>query len=269
VEADPTTEDLDRIEAAVDDGTTDLRALGFWTLLGRIKRDRVLIDRHADQAGRIDAKVFHVRVKRRLPVWAGTLLLLTGIAVGALAVVLAFDSGTAWVKGLALILATGIWSLCVHGPAHYLTGRLLDMRFTDYFLGGPPPPRPGLKTELSSYLRVDPASRAWFHASGAIATKLAPFVALAFWPGSGAPWWAAVALAALGVLQIVTDLTLSVKSSDWKRFLRERAVARSFEPPPPPPEPYVYSTEEPTGSSGDRAERPAGDEDHASATLRT
>ncbi len=38
------------------------------------------------------------------------------------------------------------------------------------------------------------------HASGAIATKLAPFLALAFWPGSGAPWWSAAALIAIGVI---------------------------------------------------------------------
>jgi hypothetical protein len=65
------------------------------------------------------------------------------------------------------------------------------------------------------------------HASGAIATKLAPFLALVFWPGSGARWWSAVALIAIGLLQIGTDLAFSVKSSDWKKFRRERAIARA------------------------------------------
>jgi hypothetical protein len=64
------------------------------------------------------------------------------------------------------------------------------------------------------------------HASGALATKLAPFVTLAFWPASGAPWWAAVALTALGALQILTDVLFSTKTSDWKKFRRERAIAR-------------------------------------------
>ena len=64
------------------------------------------------------------------------------------------------------------------------------------------------------------------HASGAIATKLAPFVALAFWPASDAPWWSAAALVALGVLQIVTDILFSVRSSDWKKVKRERRIAR-------------------------------------------
>ena len=226
---------LDAIEAAVKGGSDDLSALGFWALLAEVKRDRLLIDEHAAQIGRIDTAAFHARVRRRVPVWVGNLLLVAGIAVGAGFVALAFVSGTAWIKGLSLVLAAGIWALCVHGPAHYVTGRVFDMRFTDYFLGGPPPPRPGLKTDLGSYLRVDAASRAWFHASGAIATKLAPFIALAFWPGSGAPWWSAMILLLLGVAQIITDLTLSVKSSDWKKFLRERAVARSLEPAPSVP----------------------------------
>ena len=115
----------------------------------------------------------------------------------------------------------------MHSPTHWLVGYLIGIRWTDYFLGGPPPPRPGLKSDYGTYLRADPDSRAWMHASGAIATKLAPFVALAFWPGSGAPGWAAAVLIALGVLQIVTDLTLSTKSSDWKKFSREKGVARA------------------------------------------
>ncbi|MGH2672467.1 MAG: hypothetical protein ACRDHC_05785, partial [Actinomycetota bacterium] len=64
------------------------------------------------------------------------------------------------------------------------------------------------------------------HASGAIATKLAPFVALAFWPSTVAPVWAAWALIALGVLQIATDIVFSVRRSDWKRVRRELRVAR-------------------------------------------
>jgi hypothetical protein len=66
------------------------------------------------------------------------------------------------------------------------------------------------------------------HASGAIATKLSPFVALAFWPGTSAPWWSAAGLLLLGVLQIVTDIVFSVRSSDWKKVKRERAIARAM-----------------------------------------
>ena len=218
--------ELQRIEAAVSAGDTDLSALGFWTLVKQVKLDRLLVDEHAEQIGRIDTRAFRAGVKLRVPVWVGNTVLMLGIAVGAAAVGAAFVWQTPIWKGLALIAAGAIWSVSVHSPTHWLVGSMVGIRWTDCFLGGPPPPRPGLKSDYGTYLRADPDSRAWMHASGAIATKLAPFVALAFWPASNAPWWAAAALTGLGILQIVTDAALSTKSSDWKKYLRERAIAR-------------------------------------------
>jgi hypothetical protein len=104
---------------------------------------------------------------------------------------------------------------------------MVGISFTDYFLGGPKPPRPGLKSDYATYLRTDPGSRAWMHASGAIMTKLAPLFALVFWLGSGAPWWSAAALVAFCLVSIATDVAFSVKVSDWKKYRRERAVARA------------------------------------------
>lgn len=219
--------DLDRIEAAVASGNTDLKALGFWRIVARVKPDRLLVDRHADQIGRIDTAAFREGVRLRLPVWAGNAILLLGVGTGLAAAVVARNVTSTTLAGLLLVAAGAVWSVALHSPTHWFVGHLAGIRFTDYFLGGPPPPRPGLKSDYATYLRADPGSRAWMHASGAIATKLAPFLALAFWPGSGAPWWSAVGLIALGLLQIGTDVAFSVRSSDWKKFRRERAVARS------------------------------------------
>jgi len=210
----------------VASGTTDLRSLGFWKLVQQVKLDRALVDEHADQIGRIDTAAFRAGVRLRAPVWLGNALLVGATVVGALAIGAACTWQTPLWKGLALVAAGAIWSVSLHSPTHWLVGYMIGIRWTDYFLGGPPPPRPGLKSDYGTYLRADPDSRAWMHASGALATKLAPFLALAWWAASGAPWWAAAALAALGVLQIVTDLTLSTRSSDWKKFRREKAIAR-------------------------------------------
>jgi hypothetical protein len=215
-----------RIEVAVDGGDRDLRALGFWRLVAGVKRDPAAADRWAEQIGRIDGKAFRAGVRLRAPVWVGNLLLLIGVGVGAACVVVARAATSEVVAGLALILAGGLWSVSTHCLAHWLFGRLAGIRFSSYFVAGLPP-RPGLKTDYSSYLRADPSARAAMHASGAIATKLSPFVALLFWPGTRAPWWAAAALLALGVLQIVTDVAFSVRSSDWKKVKRERAIARA------------------------------------------
>ena len=217
--------ELDRIEAAVAAGDRDLRTLGFWKVVGAIKRDRAAILAHADQAGRIDTAAFRAGVRTRVRPWIGVVSMLVLSAAGVVGVVLAATWTGTW-AGLALLGAGVAWSIGWHLPAHAFVGWLAGIRYTDAFLGGPPPPRPGIKTDYATYLKAEPSMRAWFHASGAIATKLAPFVALALWPATNAPAWAAWALLAIGVLQIVTDVTLSTKSSDWKKFRRERAVAR-------------------------------------------
>ena len=220
--------DLARIEAALEAGPSDLRSLGFWAVVARVKADPELAASFADRIGAIDGRAFRQGVRLRAPVWAGNLILLAGAVAGCAAVAFALraSTGSFW-AGIALIVAAGVWAVSFHCPAHWLVGRLVGIRFTDYFLGGPPPPRPGLKTDYGTYIRTPPAARAWMHASGAIATKLAPFLALVFWPASGAPWWSAAALAGLGLVQIATDLLFSVKSSDWKKFRREMAVARA------------------------------------------
>jgi hypothetical protein len=216
-----------RIEAAVDAGETDLGALGFWRLVGKIKADPVLAGHWADVAGRIDRAAFAARVRLRVPIWAGHGLLLAGTAAGAAAVGVAITTTSPTVAGLALLFAGGAWSLSVHDLAHWLVGRATGIRFSWYFLSTRPfPPRPGLKTEYATYLRAAPIRRVWMHASGAIATKLAPFVALAFWPASVAPPWAAWGLVALGALEITTDALFSVRSGDWKKVRRELRVAR-------------------------------------------
>lgn len=231
MEARPTEQELReafaRIEVAVEGGSRDLRELGFWRWVARVKPDAELSDRWAEQIGRIDGAAFRAGVRLRLPVWAGNALLLAGVVAGAVAVVVARAAEGDVLAGLALIAAAGLWAVSTHCLAHWVVGRAVGIRFTDYFLGGPFPPRPGLKTDYASYLRTAPTSRAAMHAAGAIATKLAPFVALAFWPGTAAPWWSAAALVLFGVLQIVTDLLFSVKASDWKKVKRERAVARA------------------------------------------
>jgi hypothetical protein len=220
-------QELDRIQRALTQGQVDLRTSGFWPTVGRVKRDPRLIERYADQIGAIDTEAFRRSVRLRAPVWVGNVLLGGVVVAGIVGIgVAAATEGV--VAGLGLLAAGGAWALGVHAPTHWLYGRVVGIRFTDYFLGGPPPPRPGVKTDYATYLRTDPDKRAWFHASGAIATKVAPFVAVAIAPLTNAPAWSVVLMAVYGVLQIVTDVLFSVKTSDWKKFLRERSVARDL-----------------------------------------
>ena len=218
--------EFDRIEAEVDAGQTDLRALGFWRLLAKVKADPVLAHHWAEQAGRIDRKVFEARALLRVPVWLGNALLLVGTLAGAVAVAIALTTESRGLAGLALLFAALDWSATFHTPTHWLVGRMIGIRFVAYHLPKLVPPFPGLKIDYATYLGVAPEARAWMHASGAIASKIAPFLALAFWPASDAPGWAAWAIAGYGALTIGTDVFISTRTSDWKRFRREMRIAR-------------------------------------------
>jgi hypothetical protein len=122
----------------------------------------------------------------------------------------------------------------VHGPAHWVAGRLAGIRFLAYYLDGPLRIQPGLKVEYASYLRASPRGRAIMHAAGALATKVAPFAVFA--PAyirharlgyELLPSWSLWAVLALGAFQIVTDIAWSTKFSDWKKVRREMRLARA------------------------------------------
>jgi hypothetical protein len=116
-----------------------------------------------------------------------------------------------------------------HSLAHFVVGRLAGMRFTHVFLGGPPPPRPGVKTDYATYLGTPPRARAVMHASGAVVTKIVPFALLPASLRLYGDWpWLTWILLAVGVVSIVTDITLSTKTSDWMKVRRELRAGRSW-----------------------------------------
>jgi hypothetical protein len=65
------------------------------------------------------------------------------------------------------------------------------------------------------------------HASGAIVTKLIPFLALI--PALLIPVqaWVSWLLLGVGVVQMFTDLLFSTRASDWMKFKREMGFART------------------------------------------
>lgn len=169
-----------RIEAEVDKGNTDLAALGFWRLVRQIKLEARLAEHWADVVGRIDRKAFETAVRFRLPVWLGNAILLVtaGILIFLLMVAIglgrdAVDGEEQLLPGLIAVAAAGGLSVQLHDLAHWFVGRLVGIRFTSYFLKKPLL-TPGLKIDYASYLRVSPGARAVMHASGAIASKIAP-----------------------------------------------------------------------------------------------
>ena len=235
-------EAFSRIEAEVDKGKADLAGFGFWRLVREVKLEPRLADHWAVVIGRIDQKAFERSVRPRLPVWLGNTILLVASAVliAALYVAIglgrdAVGAGDQLLPGLIAVAAAGGLSVNLHDLAHWVVGRMVGIRFTAYFLKKPLL-TPGLKIDYASYLRTSPGSRAWMHASGAIVSKIAPFAVFVavYLPHRSAgydlfPSWSLWAILAIGVVQIITDIVFSTRKSDWKRFRRERRIARSME----------------------------------------
>ena len=215
---------LERAEAAVAAGRP-LTGTGFWKAVGLARRDPGLAERFADRIAAVDREAFESRVHLRAPVWVGNLLLGAGAGAGVVAVAVAPRFG-GLTRSLVFLGGSGALVVTTHSLSHWVVGRALGMRFTHYFLGGPPPPRPGLKIDYATYLRSGPAARAVMHASGAVVTKLVPFVLVPVTRAGGQPRWVVWTLLAVGAGQIVTDAVFSTRSSDWKKVRRELRAAK-------------------------------------------
>lgn len=215
---------LDRAEEALslDRGLKDT---GFWPAVRDVKRDDDLVARYADRIAKIDRRAFERGVILRVPASVGVPGLALKSAFGVAAV--AWANSVSSVPATILFLA-GFGALIVgtHSLTHWIVGQLAGMRFTHVFLGGPPPPRPGVKTDYATYLRASAVERAVMHASGAVVTKLVPFLLIPFVPQTGSHRWLVWILVAVGVIQIATDVFLSTKVSDWMKVKRELASRR-------------------------------------------
>jgi hypothetical protein len=215
---------LDRAEQAVADGKP-LDGTGFWSAVAAARRDPLLAERFADRIATIDRASFEAFVPIRVPAAVGVLALAAGTAAGIAAVTLvpAFGRRT---RVLVFLAGLGALEVSTHSLAHWAVGRAVGIRFTHAFLGGPPPPRPGLKIDYGSYLRVAPRARAAMHASGALVTKAIPFALLPVARADRLPRWVSALLLVLGGAQLATDVAFSTKSSDWKKVRRELRAAR-------------------------------------------
>ena len=225
-------DDIERVLATCEQGpATDLKRAGFWRAVAAVKRDGALVERYADRIGRIDRAAFERAVRLRVPIGLGVALQLASIGLGLVLCTLALaPSGsspiaTTPVREIVFIGASQGLVGVSHTLAHWLVGTLIGIRFTHVYSALPRRPQPGIKIDYASYLRTPPHARAWMHASGAIVTKLLAFGAAAVAALAGLAPWSVWALLAFGAVAIVVDLTLSTRSSDWKRFIREMRAA--------------------------------------------
>lgn len=215
---------LERCEAALDGpGRVDLKPLGFWKVVSALKRDPQLAARHAGRVAEIDASAFDRWARVSLPISVGIGAMLLFTVAGLVVVSLAYFTAAPW-NGIWVLVGTGILLGTTHTLAHFVVGRMVGIRFTRWFIG-PGGPQPGIKIDYISYLRTPPRARAWMHASGALVTKAVPILNIGAAWGSHSPAWTVWVLALLAVFMIATDVFLSTKQSDWKKFKREMKYA--------------------------------------------
>jgi hypothetical protein len=211
-------------ELASDRGP-DIRALGFWRAVAAVKRDPALVARYAERIARIDREAFRARVPLHFPAALGVALLGVGSLFGLVVLWIAASQAHP-VRELAILVGMGALLVCTHSLAHFVVGSIYGMRFTDFFMDVPKRPQPGLKLDYATYLRASPVQRAWMHASGAIVSKVVPFAVALYAVAIASDAWAVAVLLAVGIVSIITDVLWSVKASDWKKFRRERRLAR-------------------------------------------
>lgn len=202
------------------DRSPNLRALGFWRAVAEVKRRPELAATYADRIAEIDRSAFARWALVTVPLGLGTTLMILGTVLGLAVTSAGYFLDSPW-NGLAILIGTGILLVPTHGLGHLIVGRLLGIGFTGWFIGTWKMPQPGVKLDYRSYLSASPRARAWMHASGAIVTKLIPFLNLGAAWGAGVPAWTMWTLVILGVVMILTDVLWSTKASDWKKFRRE------------------------------------------------
>ncbi|HEY7564970.1 MAG TPA: hypothetical protein VIA81_08600 [Acidimicrobiia bacterium] len=205
-------------------GPIDLKRLRFWSAVEAVKRQPALVNAYADRIGAIDRGAFERWVLLRIPIPVGNTLSIV-VSLAGLALIGWAYRLTSLAQALALLAGTVIVMTATHGLTHLVVGAANGIGFTAWYVGAFARPTPGVKIDYASYLRASPTRRAWMHGSAALVTKLVPFLSLGAGWAMSAPGWAMALLGVIAIGQIVTDILWSTKSSDWKRFRREMALA--------------------------------------------
>lgn len=185
----------------------------FRGIINGIKKDKINDDELLKLIAGISRKRFGEKVSFTLSVPLGNLL---ELVVTIAAVILAFQVNSDWMLYIsALVLMTTL-----HPLSHYITGSLLGIRFTHYYLDGPALVEPTLKIDYFSYLKAPAKARALMHVSGVVGTVAAPLVAAGIALGKGASA-AAFYLFILFIGLIVFELLTSTRIGDLMRAKRE------------------------------------------------
>ncbi len=192
---------------------TEYSGKDFRAVVDTVKKERISDNELLTQIENVSHRRFVDKVSFTLSIPAGNLL---ACFVTVAALILAFVTGS----NLLLYMCALILLATLHPLSHYVTGSLLGIRFTHFYLDGPARFEPTLRIDYASYLRASPAKRATMHASGVIGTVIAPLI-VAFIALNKGDVGAAFYLFIFFLLLIVFELLTSTKNGDLMRARRE------------------------------------------------
>jgi hypothetical protein len=228
--------ELDRIEEAVLKGDYSLKEMGFWRIVAKVKKEPELIDRFADQIGRIDQAVFKAKTPVSVPLKVGHFIEMTMTFVVIIVLYFLLSSGI--YTGVSLIAGTFVLMGTLHPLAHWIVGRMFGIEFTFYFPDGPALIEPTIKTDYASYLKTAPIKRAIMHATGPVVSTLVIVQSLVVAAVIEAPPWTFWLLLAFLIFNAIFEVLppvwvkLGVKGlakSDTYRVWREWKIHKFLE----------------------------------------
>lgn len=213
----------------------------LWKIVKEIKSSKELTEEFADQVGEIDQRAFLRKVRLRISANLGIAILLLWAALSIIPLLLPSSPA---IKGMRLIFAGIFLTTLLHGPSHFVVGRLLGIRFTYFFLNGPMKIEPTLKTEYATYLRVPSRQRVLFHLCAPVMTSyVVPAIMLLLGVYLGVPRLARYILLGILLMSMTSELTpivlteylkrdsysiFNFRRSDYARALREWRVSRTW-----------------------------------------
>lgn len=205
-----------------------LAGTGFRGAIAAVKANPEMAERYAARCAAVDQAVFRKRALLVVPIVPGTIIAGAVTAIGVYLMARAPRMGDDPVAAGVFLVGFGIVLVATHGLAHLVTGRLLGIGFTHWFVGSLRRPQPGVKVDYRSYLSATPRRRAVMHVSGAVFSKLIALAAPLVAAVAGLPAWVVWVLVGIAVVSLITDLVWSTKHSDWARFRREMAQAHTL-----------------------------------------
>ncbi len=220
-------DELDKIETAFTD-VNSLKELGFWRCVSRIKRDKKPKQTLLDQIGRIERKAFENTIRFRVSLLTGHLVMVALTILGISAIAVSLTEADKAIRSYSIIAASLILSASLHPLTHYVVGRRFGINFLYYFPDGPARIEPSLKVDYTTYLKATPKGRAIMHISGPIATVSAALLCLLIGIFLDIYGWAKWVLAFYFAVLFLSDLFLSKKYGDIKRFKRESNLFEKY-----------------------------------------